>query len=159
MNQLKLQSQFCWWSEIWRIFSFNYLLQFWCLDLVSLLIFAKGLKDTFFLLNLLTEPFFWQRNQWLDSGKWVSSDWDQFLVVNLSLDCMVILGQYEIKRFEFYEFFRFFGFLVDPDKRLKWSDVKILLWRERGSCFCPLTTSCIFWIFRNRGASFSSLIT
>ena len=45
----------------------------------------------------------------------MSSDWDQFLVVNLGLDCMVILGQYEIKRFEFYEFFQFFGFLVDSE--------------------------------------------
>ena len=124
MNQLKLQSQFCWWSGIWIICSFNYLLQFWCLDLVSLLIFADGLKDTF-LWNILTEPFFWQINQGLDFEKWVSSDWDQFLwllVVNLGLDFMVILGQYEIKRFEFYVFFQFFGFLVDSDNRVKWSD-------------------------------------
>ena len=31
---------------------------------------------------------------------------------NLGLDFMVILGQYEIKRFEFYEFFQFLASLL-----------------------------------------------
>ena len=88
---------------------------------VFLLIFADGLKDTF-LKNILTEPFFRQRHQWLDFEKWLSSDWDQFfrlLVLILGFDFVVILGQYQIKTFEFYEFFWFFGFLVESDKRLK----------------------------------------
>ena len=129
MNQLKLQSQFCWWSGIWIICSFNYLLQFWCLDLVSLLIFADGFKKILFYQIYYLSHSSGQEINGCIFWESVGSDCDQFLwllIVILGLAFVVILGQYQIKRFEFYEFFWFFGCLVDSDKRLKWSDVKIL---------------------------------